>query len=353
LSPATSLTLCTTIVLAGMATGGIDRVEAQDSVAQFYRGKTINFVIGANIGGGNDAYARLLARHIGSHIPGAPLVVAQNMPGAGSNKAAAYLYSQASKDGTAIGAIQPGAILQPLLSGQKAAHDPSRFNFLGNANNEINLCIARSDAPAKTFRDTFTHEVIMGASADAALPRDIPAMLNNVLGTRLRVIAGYAGSREVMIAVERNEVQGMCGISWASLSMQHSDWIDSGFITILEQDDTKGHPDLVSKGIPVAINFAKSVEDRQVMELIYSQNLYGRPFIIPPGVPRDRVAALRKAFMDAMRDSDLLAEAKKNRLDIDPTSGEDLQALISRLSLLPPAIIERARQSLVYKAPAR
>src|SRR3954462_6095737 len=129
LSPATSLTLRTTIVLAGMATGGIDRVAAQDSVAQFYRGKTINFVIGANIGGGNDAYARLVARHIGSHIRGTPLVVAKNMPGAGRNKAAAYLYSQAAKDGTAIGAIQPGAILQPLLSGQKATHDPSKINF--------------------------------------------------------------------------------------------------------------------------------------------------------------------------------------------------------------------------------
>jgi tripartite-type tricarboxylate transporter receptor subunit TctC len=333
--------------------GATNFAAAQDSVARFYRGKTINFVIGANVGGGNDAYARLVARHIGKHIPGTPQIAGQNMPGAGSNKAAAYLYSQAPRDGTAIGAIQPGAVLQPLLSGQKSAHDPSKFNFLGNANNEVNLCIIRSDAPAKSFRETFTQEVIMGASADAALPRDIPAMLNNVLGTKLRVVAGYAGSREVMIAVERNEVHGMCGISWASLSMQHPDWVKNGFITILEQDDTKGHPDLIKKGVPLAIDFAKTAEDRQLMELVYSQNLYGRPFVIPPDVPQNRVAALRKAFSDAMQDKDLLAEAEKSRLDIDPTSGEELQALIARLALLPAAVIERARQSLIYKPPSK
>jgi tripartite-type tricarboxylate transporter receptor subunit TctC len=335
-------------ILAGTAA----IAAAQESVAQFYRGKTINFVIGANVGGGNDTYARLVARHIGKYIPGNPQIVGQNMPGAGSNKAAGFLYAQALKDGTAIGAIQPGAVLQPLLSGQKAAHDPSRFNFLGNANNEVNLCIARSDAPARTFRETFTTEVIMGASADSALPRDIPAMLNNVLGSKLRVVAGYAGSREVMIAIERNEVHGMCGISWASLSMQHPDWIKNGFITILEQDDVKGHPALTKMGVPLVIDFAKTAEDRQVMELVYSQNVYGRPFVIPPDVPQERVAALRKAFIDAMQDTDLLAEAEKSRLDIDPTSGEELQALIARLYLLPLTVIERARQALIYKAPS-
>jgi tripartite-type tricarboxylate transporter receptor subunit TctC len=341
------------LALACCIAGASERAAGQDSVAQFYRGKTLNFVVGANIGGGNDAYARLVARHIGKYIPGNPQVVAQNMPGAGSNKAAGFLYAQAAKDGTAIGAIQPGAVLQPLLSGQKGGHDPSKFNFLGNVNNEVHLCFIRSDAPAKTLRDTFTTEVIIGASADSALPRDLPALLNNVLGTKLRVVAGYAGSREVMIAVERNEVQGMCGISWASLSMQHPDWIRDGFITILTQDDTKGHPDLIKLGIPVSVEFAKSAEDRQVMELVYSQNLYGRPFVIPPDVPPDRVSALRRAFMAAMQDKDLLAEAERSRLDIDPTSGEELQALIARLYLLPPAVIERARQSLVYKPPAQ
>jgi tripartite-type tricarboxylate transporter receptor subunit TctC len=339
-----------TIASVLCSTAGI--AAAQDTVAQFYRGKTINFVIGANVGGGNDTYARLVARHMGKYIPGAPQVVAQNMPGAGSNKAAGYLYAQAPKDGTAFGAIQPGAILQPLLSGQRTGHDPSKFNFLGNVNNEINLCIVRSDAPAKTLRETLTQEVIMGASADSALPRDLPALLNNILGAKLRVVAGYAGSREVMIAVERGEVQGMCGISWASLSMQHPDWVKSGFITVLTQDDIKGHPDVIKMGVPISIDFAKRAEDRQIMELVYSQNLYGRPFIIPPDAPPERVAALRKAFMDAMQDKDLLAEAEKSRLEIDPTSGEELQALIARLYLLPPAIIERARQALIYKPPA-
>jgi tripartite-type tricarboxylate transporter receptor subunit TctC len=340
------------VTIASVICGTAGIAAAQDSAAQFYRGKTINFVIGANVGGGNDTYARLVARHIGKYISGTPQVLAQNMPGAGSNKAAAYLYVQAPKDGTAIGAIQPGAILQPLLSGQRTGHDPSKFNFLGNVNNEVNLCFIRSDAPAKNLQETFTKEVIMGASADSALPRDLPALLNNLLGTKLRVVAGYAGSREVMIAVERNEVHGMCGISWASLSMQHPDWLKTGFVTILTQDDTKGHPDLIKMGVPVSVEFAKNAEDRQVMELVYSQNLYGRPFIIPPDVPQDRIAALRKGFMDAMHDRELLAEAEKSRLDVAPTSGEELQALIARLYSLPTAIIERARQSLVYSPPA-
>src|SRR3954453_14580435 len=167
------------VTIASVICGTAGIAAAQDSVAQFYRGKTINFVIGANVGGGNDTYARLVARHIGKYISGTPQVLVQNMPGAGSNKAAAYLYVQAPKDGTAFGAIQPGAILQPLLSGQKAGHDPSKFNFLGNVNNEVNLCIVRSDAPAKTLRDALTTEVIVGASADSALPRDLPALLNN------------------------------------------------------------------------------------------------------------------------------------------------------------------------------
>jgi tripartite-type tricarboxylate transporter receptor subunit TctC len=343
--------LLATLALTWVGTAG--NATAQDSVAQFYRGKTLNFVIGANVGGGNDTYARLVARHIGKYIPGNPQVVAQNMPGAGSSKAAGFLYTQAPKDGTAVGAIQPGAVLQPLLTGQRGGHDPSKFNFLGNVNNEVNLCFIRSDAPANNLRATFTTEVIMGASADNALPRDLPALLNNLLGTKLRVVAGYAGSREVMIAVERNEVHGMCGISWASLSMQHPEWVKDGFVNILTQDDTKGHPDLIKMGVPVSIEFAKTTEDRQIMELVYSQNLYGRPFVIPPDVPQDRVATLRKAFMDTMRDKDLLAEAEKSRLDIDPTSGEELQALIARLYVLPPVVIERARQSLIYKPPSQ
>jgi tripartite-type tricarboxylate transporter receptor subunit TctC len=327
--------------------------SAQDSIEQFYRGKTINIYIGSAAGGGYDGYARMLARHMGKYIPGNPIVLPQNMPGAGSNKAAGYVYLQAPRDGTAIGAIQPGAVLQPLLSDQQVQHDPSKFVYLGSANSDVYLCFVRSDAPVKSFKDTFSQEVIMGASAEGATLRDLPVMLDNVLGTKLRLVTGYAGSHEVTMAIERGEVHGMCGMGWASLAMQHPDWITRGMIRILAQEDMNGHPEVNKMGVPLTVEFAKTDEDRQVMELIYSQNVFGRPYVLPPGVPPGRVAALRQAFMAALKDKDLLAEAEKSRFEVGPMSGEDLQAKVARLFALPAKISERAKQALIYKAPAK
>ena len=178
-------------------------------------------------------------------------------------------------------------------------------------------------------------------------------MLVNVLGVKLRLIGGYAGSREIMIAMERNEVQGMCGMDWSSFLTQQRDWISSGFVRLLAQEDLEGHPEMNRMGVPLTISFAKTEEDRQVMEMIYSQNLFGRPYLVPPGVPADRVAALRKAFAAMLQDKALLAEAEKSGLDISPMGGEELQALVAKLYALPPKVIERAKQSLIYKPPAR
>src|SRR6516164_9914975 len=194
--------------------------QAQDGVAQFYRGKQINLYVGSSAGGGYDTYARLLARRFGSHVPGNPAVLPQNMPGAGSNKLAAFIYSVAPKDGTAAGAIYSGAILQPLIGDIPAQHDPSKFIYLGNANVETFICIARADAPANSFADTFRQELIVGATNEGGSSRDFTAMLDNLLGAKLRIVTGYAGSNEIMLAVERNEVQGMCGLGWSSVAPQ-------------------------------------------------------------------------------------------------------------------------------------
>ncbi len=326
---------------------------AQDQIAQFYRGKTVNIVIGSAPGGGYDGYGRLIAHHLGKHIPGHPSVIAQNMPGAGSNKAAGYIALQAPRDGTMIGAIQPGAVLQPLLSDLRMQHDPSKFIFVGSATNDVYLCLVRSDAPVKTFQDTFTTEVVLGASAEGATLRDLPTMLDNLLGVKLRLVTGYAGSREVMIAIERGEVQGICGFGWASLELQHPDWISSGKARIIAQEDLKGHPEVNKMGVPRTIDFAKTEEVRQVMELVYSQNLFGRPYVLAPGVPADRVAALRKAFMDAIHDPELIAEAERTRFDLGAMSGEDLQALVAKLYALPARVSARAKQALIYKPPAK
>ncbi len=326
---------------------------AQESVEAFYRGKTVTITVGSAAGGGYDTYARLVGRHLGRHIPGNPTIVVQNIPGAGSNKAASYVALQAPKDGTAIGAIQSGAILQPLISDQPIPHDPSKFVMLGSANRSVYLCVVRADAPVKTFQEAFDKEVIIGTSGEGATLREMPIMLINVLGVKLRIIGGYAGSREIIVAMERNEVQGMCGMDWSSLATQQRNWISSGFVRLLAQEDLAGHPEMNRMGVPLTISFAKTEDDRQVMEMIYSQNLFGRPYLVPPGVPAERVRALRAALASMLKDRALLADAERSGLDIGPMGGEELQALVARLYALPPRIIERAKQSLIYKPPAR
>lgn len=322
---------------------------AQDSVEQFYKGRSISIVIGSSAGGGYDTYARLLARYFGNTIPGNPAIVPQNMSGAGSNRAAGYIYSVAPKDGTAIGAIFPGAALQPLLSDTPVQHDPSKFIYVGNANTDVYICFVRADAPAKTLQDALTHEVILGASGEGATTRDLPAALNSVAGTRFRIVTGYAGSREITLALERGEVQGACGIGWTGLVSFHPDWFSKGTVKVIAQLSVNGHPDLNRMGVPLAASLAKTDEDRMVLELIFSQGLFGRPFVLPPGVPAERVAALRKGFMDALRDKSLLAEAEKMKLDLDPTSGEEMQALATRLYATPPRVIERAKLAVAAK----
>ncbi len=178
-------------------------------------------------------------------------------------------------------------------------------------------------------------------------------MLNNILRTRLKIVAGYAGTRQVTIAIERGEVHGMCGMSWSSLVVQQPDWVTRGFVKVLVQESAHGHAEMSKLGVPKSIDFAKTDEDRQIMDLVYSQGLFGRPYFLPPGVPPERVAALRKAFMDAFQDEALLADAKKGRFDIEPLSGEEMQALVAKAYALPKTVTERARQALVYRPPAR
>jgi len=326
---------------------------AQDSVEQFYRGKSINIYVGSSAGGGYDSYARILGRYVSKYIPGNPIIVPQNMPGAGGNKAAGYVYSVAPKDGTAIGAIFPGSILQPLIGDTAVQHDPAKFIYLGSANSDVYTCVVRTDAPVKTFKDVLTHEMIVGASNEGGTTRDMPTVSNNVLGARFRIVTGYAGTQEIALAIERNEVHGICGFGYTSLLTIRPDWVQRGVVSILVQENAKGGAVLNQMGVPRTVDFAKTAEDRQVMELVYSQGVFGRPYVFPPGVPADRVAALRKAFMTAFQDKELLAEAARIKLDIEAISGEDVQSMVAKLFATPANIVGRAKQSLVYKPPTR
>jgi len=327
--------------------------SVQDAVEQFYRGKTINITIGSGAGGGYDAYARALSRHMGKYIPGHPTIVPQNMPGAGGNKAAGYIYSVAPKDGTAIGALFPGGILAPLLTDTPIQHDPAKFIFIGSANSDVYTCVAHVDAPIKTFKDVFVREMIVGASNEGGTTRDLPAMSNNVLGAKFRVVTGYSSTREIALAVERKEIHGLCGYGYTSLLSVTPQWVANNMVRILVQENAKGLPILHKMGVPRTLDFARTDDDRQVMELVYSQAVFGRPYVLPAGVPAERVAALRKAFMAALADPALLAEAGKMKLDVEALSGEDVQAMVARLFAMPKHIVDRAKASLVYKPPAQ
>lgn len=323
---------------------------AQDSVAQFYKGKTITIIVGSSAGGGYDLYARMLARHMGKHIPGNPSFVVTNMPGAASNVAASHIYNIAPKDGTVMGAIFMGAVVEPLF-GQKVrtTHDTSKFNYIGNANKDVYTCLIRSEAPVKHFSEVFEKEIVMGGTAEGASTRDFSVLLKNVLGAKFKIVSGYPGSREVNLAMERGEVHGGCGQSWSSVAANHRSQFNEGRFKVLVQEDVAGYPELNSQGIPRSIEFAKTEEQRRILELVYSQTVFGRPYVVAPEVPKERVDALRKAFMAAIRDPELVAEAKKIDIDIDAISGEELQSRIGEIYATPKDLLEKAKQSLILK----
>jgi tripartite-type tricarboxylate transporter receptor subunit TctC len=328
---------------------------AQDAIADFYKGKSIRFVIGAITGGGNDTYARLVGRHLGKHIPGMPAILPINMPGASGRISAGHIYTVAAKDGTAIGSTTPGVITDPLWAGDagkdKFNYDPVKLIHLGSAQMATYNCYVRTDAPVKTFADAFTTELILGAAQEGGSTRDAPVLLNNVLGTKFRIISGYPGTREILIAIERNELQGVCGMGWDALYSQRPDWLDKGVIRVLVQENLSGNPMFDRMGVPKSVDFAKTPQDRATIELAYTQQAFGRPYILPPGTPADRVAALRKAFLAATNDEELLAEARKMRVEVRPLAGEDVQALVAKMYAMPRAIIDRTRDALIAKPP--
>jgi tripartite-type tricarboxylate transporter receptor subunit TctC len=328
---------------------------AQDPTADFYKGKSVRFIIGSLSGGGGDIYARLVGRYLAKHIPGNPTIVPSNMPVASGHGAAAYIYNVAPKDGTVIGSTSPGVITDPLWAGEagrdKFKHDPTKLIHLGSAQAATYNCYIRADAPAKTIQEAMTTEVVLGANAQGGSTRDAPVLLNNVLGTKFRIVTGYPGTREILIAMERNEVHGLCGTGWDAFYSQRPDWVSKGFVNVLVQENLSGNPIFDKMGVPKSIDLVKTPEQRQIMELAYMQQAFGRPYILPPGTSPDRVAALRKAFMDACRDPELLAEAEKMRVEVGPLSGEDIQALVEKMYALPPELVEKTRAALVYKPP--
>ncbi len=313
---------------------------AAQTAAEFYSGKTIELDIGFSVGGAYDAYARLLARTLGKYIPGNPAVVPKNTEGAGSMRLANYLYNAAPRDGTTIGTISRGTGYEPLLGNTGAQFDASKFNWIGSTNNEVGVCVSWYTSGVATFADALTHTVVMGASGPSADSYQAPKISNAVLGTQFKIVTGYPGGNDIDLAIERGELQGRCGWSWTSLKALHQSWLDQHKLNFLFQVALRKARDLPN--VPLVIDLAKTDDDKAILRLIFARQVMAWPYLAPPDVPGDRVEALRKAFMDTMRDKDFLAEAEKSQLEIMPVAGADVQRLVRDVYATPKGIVRRA-----------
>jgi len=310
------------------------------SPAEFYRGKTIDLEIGYSVGGGYDLYARLIARHLGHHIPGDPTLAPKNMAGAGSLLLANWLYGAAPTDGTAIGAMSRGAAFDPLLGEISAQFDASKFNWLGSANDEVSVCVALTSSGITKFEDLLTKPLTIGATGIGDDTYQFPVVMNALLGTKLKIINGFAGGNDVTLALERGDVQGRCGWSWSSLMTTRADWVTSKKVAVLVQMSLFKHSELGE--VPLIMDLAKTDEQRQIFKLIFARQVMGRPYAAPPHVPADRLVALRQAFAETMKDKDFLDEAQQGKFEINPVSGERLQTLVAEIYQTPPDVAKKA-----------
>jgi tripartite-type tricarboxylate transporter receptor subunit TctC len=301
-------------------------------------GKTVQMIIGFGPGGGYDLWGRTVGRHIGKHLPGSPNVVPQNMPGAGSYTATNFLYNVAPKDGTALGIIARDAALGPLTGATGARFDPTRLSWIGTPTKETNVCIAFHTAKVKTLQDLYQHQLILGDTGPGTGTRSYPKVLNDVLGTKFKLIGGFPSSVEVFLAMERGEVEGICE-SLDSVRNRRPDWIPGGKIALLLQGGEHPSPEL--KGVPFVLDLARNDEQRQMLEFLYAGQGIGRPFVAPPGLPPERLKMLRTAFSATMRDAGFIEETRKSKLDLEPEDGEHLAALIAKIYATPKPIVDK------------
>ena len=322
----------------------LTRVAAANDVEDFYRGRTLTVLISYSVGGGYDLYARLLAHYLGRHIPGNPNVVPQNMPGAGGLRAANYLFSAAPKDGSMIGTFSRSIPTMPLVTPQDAHFDGRKFSWIGSMSSDTSLCLTGAKSKVKTFHDMLTMPVVMGGQF-AAADSDIYAHLyKNIFGAKIKLVSGYPGTNDITLAMERGEVDGICGLSWGTLKVAHPDWMKNKSVNLLVQAALKKDPELPN--VPLALDLIDDPQKKQILYITFAPQQIGRPFAAPPGIPADRHAALSKAFDDTMKDPALLAEAAKEKMDIAPMTGGEVGELLDKLYAIPPDVIAKASKAI-------
>jgi tripartite-type tricarboxylate transporter receptor subunit TctC len=322
---------------------------AADPVADFYAGKQITMLIGTTTGGGYDLYARLLARHIGRHIPGNPELIVKNMPGADGLLLTNYIANKGPRDGTEIGAVQNGVAFEKLFQtlspgGSNALFDSTKFGWLGSALQSVYLAVTWHDTPIKTIADAQKQEAVFGAAATSSDSYVLALLMNRMLGTKLKIVHGYDGATTVDLAMEKGEIQGEAGKDWTTVTTTRPYWLSDKKVNILVQFGMHKRPEIPD--VPLMLDLLAKPEDRKVVELIFAKYGMSRPYFVAPGVPAERVEALRRAFDATMTDADFQAEAKKARAELAPVRGEDVQALVQRIMAAPPDLAARARAAL-------
>jgi len=332
-----SLAIAAAVLLAQM-----QRSQAADSVEAFYRGKTMQLLIGFGPGGGYDLYGRAVARYLGRYIPGNPSLVPQNMAGAGSVRAASFLYNAAAKDGSVIGTFSRGIVVDTLIGADKAPFEAQNFGWLGSVTNEASVCGFSRASGIRTFDDMLTKNSTVGASGAADDLAVYPNVLKSVFGAKLKLITGYPGTAEILLAIERGELGGMCGWSWSTLKSRSKRLYDTGEITVPLQLGLARNEDIDA---PVVTSLTTDPTKEAILQLIFSRQTMARPFAAPPGIPPERLAALRTAFDAVMKDKDFLTEARQLDLEVGPVSGVEIDALVAKLAKTPADIRKLAAEA--------
>ena len=310
------------------------------SVEEFYRGKTIRFLAGYGAGTGYDVYMRVVQRHIGSHIPGNPNVLPENMPGAGGLVMTNYLYNVAARDGTVIGLPSRNLVVEPLHGNDAAKYDAKKFNWIGSVSSDVATCLGWRTSGVVTLADAMTREVKIGANGPQTDSAIMPRVLNALIGTKFKIFNGYPDSGAVGLAMEQKEVDGYCGFTLGSVRSARPAWLEKNLVAILAQMGPDKHPDI--KDVPNPLDMLKDEEARQAYLLVFGAGKMGRPIAAPPGVPVDRIAALRKAFLETLADPEFVADVKASRIDVDqPTDGVFIEKLINQLYATPRPVVDR------------
>ena len=315
-----------------------------DAVSDFYANRTINVLVGFGPGGAYDLYARTLARHFGNHVPGHPNVVVKNVPGAAGLALVNTLYNTSPKDGTEFGTFNRTIPLDPLLGGSQAQFDALKLEWLGSPSNEVSACVAWHTAKAKNIDDLRTTELLMAGTGSAADATIYPTLFREVLGLKFKVINGYVGGADAVLAMEKGEIEGFCPWGWTGIESTHPEWLRDGKINVLMQLGLNKHPK--HPEVPLVLDLAKTEADRQALELMLSPSLFARPFAAPPGVPAERLAALRKAFEDTVKDPAFVADAEKQKLEVEYVSPDKIRSILIKLYAFPPAVVARVKAAV-------